>query len=201
MSEIRKRPRQERSKITYEAILVAATQLFGRLGYAGTTTNKVAERAGVSIGSYYQYFPDKDALLLALTERHLAEAMEMFERAFARLREDRPGLEGTVDLLLDVLVALHQSDPALHRILFDLTPRSRELVARLRALEARLGDAVGEELERLGVGGAHPRARGLLMVQGLEAQVHGAVLDPPDGLELEALVAEMKGLWLRSLRG
>ena len=71
MSTPRKRPRQQRSQATWAAILDAATQLFQRLGYAGTTTNRVAELAGVSIGSLYQYFPDKDALLLALAERHI----------------------------------------------------------------------------------------------------------------------------------
>lgn len=57
MSQPRKQPRQQRSRATWEAILDGAAQVFGQLGYAGTTTNKVAERAGVSIGSLYQYFP------------------------------------------------------------------------------------------------------------------------------------------------
>jgi AcrR family transcriptional regulator len=68
----RRRPVQTRSKQTVERILDAAAHVFGERGYAGTT-NHVAERAGVSIGSLYQYFPDKDALLVALHDRHLEQ--------------------------------------------------------------------------------------------------------------------------------
>jgi AcrR family transcriptional regulator len=63
---------QDRSKQTVERILAAAAHVFSERGYAATT-NQVAEAAGLSIGSLYQYFPDKDALLVALHGRHLEE--------------------------------------------------------------------------------------------------------------------------------
>jgi AcrR family transcriptional regulator len=68
----RRRPVQARSKHTVERILAAAAHVFSERGYAATT-NHVAEAAGLSIGSLYQYFPDKDALLVALHNRHLDE--------------------------------------------------------------------------------------------------------------------------------
>lgn len=67
----RKKPQQQRSQAMVEAILDAATESFCAGGFAGTTTNAIAERAGVSIGSFYQYFPNKLALLEALRERHV----------------------------------------------------------------------------------------------------------------------------------
>jgi AcrR family transcriptional regulator len=66
----RRSPVQDRARRTVERILDAAAHVFGERGYAATT-NDVAERAGVSIGSLYQYFRDKDALLVALHDRHL----------------------------------------------------------------------------------------------------------------------------------
>jgi AcrR family transcriptional regulator len=67
----RKRPQQRRSQATVEAILDAAAHLFCENGFSSATTNAIAERAGVSIGSCYQYFPNKRALLEALRERHI----------------------------------------------------------------------------------------------------------------------------------
>lgn len=65
----RRTPTQARAKFTHDAILSAAAQVLETAGEAGFTTNKVAERAGVSIGSLYQYFEHKDAILIALAER------------------------------------------------------------------------------------------------------------------------------------
>lgn len=200
MSQPRKQPRQQRSRATWEAIVDAAAQLFGQLGYAATTTNKVADLAGVSIGSLYQYFPDKDALLLALAERHLAEATEVLVEAFLAVQRDQPDLEGTLTQLIDAVVALHRRDPGTHRLLFELTPRTPEMARRLRDLEQQLAAAVTGELQRLGVAGPLPEARGLLLVQGVEAQIHGAVLHPPGDVAVERLVEEVRELWLRALR-
>jgi hypothetical protein len=66
MAKLRNAPRQRRSQATYDRALAAAARLFERLGYEKTTTNKVAEAAGISIGTLYHYIADKDALLLSL---------------------------------------------------------------------------------------------------------------------------------------
>jgi AcrR family transcriptional regulator len=70
----RRSPKQARSRATWDAILEAAAQILERHGPDGLTTNDVAERAGVSIGSLYQYFPDKEAILVAAARRELSGA-------------------------------------------------------------------------------------------------------------------------------
>ncbi|MGP4022502.1 TetR/AcrR family transcriptional regulator [Actinomadura sp. 3N407] len=69
----RKTPRQSRSAATDERILDAAARVFVEHGYAAGTTNRIAEAAGLSIGSLYQYFPNKDAILLQLARRHVEQ--------------------------------------------------------------------------------------------------------------------------------
>jgi AcrR family transcriptional regulator len=70
----RRKPRQARSRATWEAIVEAAAQILERDSAEGFTTGSVAERAGVSIGTLYQYFPDKQAILAAAAKRELVEA-------------------------------------------------------------------------------------------------------------------------------
>ena len=69
----RKQAKQARSHSTVQTILEGAAQVFEALGYEQTTTDKIAERAGVSVGSVYEYYPNKDSLLVALSYCHLAE--------------------------------------------------------------------------------------------------------------------------------
>jgi AcrR family transcriptional regulator len=70
----RRSPKQARPRATCDAILEAASQILERDGADGFNTNAVAERAGVSIGTLYQYFPDKTAILLAAAEREAVSA-------------------------------------------------------------------------------------------------------------------------------
>ena len=70
----RRRPRQARARATWDAIVEAAAQVLERDGLGGFNTSRVAERAGVSIGTLYQYFPDKQAILLAAAEREVSGA-------------------------------------------------------------------------------------------------------------------------------
>src|SRR5271163_4212783 len=113
--EPRKLPKQPRSEATVQAVLEAAAQVFERHGYAAGTTNRIAERAGVSIGTLYQYFADKDAILVALTEQHLQEGIAALGPLLADLVEDPPPVRAALQRLTDGLLVLHRRHPGLHR--------------------------------------------------------------------------------------
>ncbi|TPM37176.1 TetR/AcrR family transcriptional regulator [Mesorhizobium sp. B2-3-4] len=117
---MRKEPRQARSRATVETILEAGTRILSDEGWAGFTTNRVADLAGVSIGSLYQYFPDKLSLVDAIRRRHLDDCL-------AVMRESRAdGLSPVqfVANLVRAMVAAHGIHPGLHRVLLDEAPGS-----------------------------------------------------------------------------
>lgn len=111
--EPRKRPTQARSRATVAAIVEGAAQVFDKLGYAETTTDLVAQRAGVSIGSLYQYFPDKDAILVALFEHHIEHVDAQFAE-LAQMLEDRVPAQHVVRETVTRLFAMHRDQPRLH---------------------------------------------------------------------------------------
>ena len=124
----RKMPVQARSQATVDAILEDAARLLVTGTYDTFSTNRVAERAGVSVGSLYQYFPNKEALLSELMRRHVEELERDMERIMA----------GTADALADVVraiieanIAAHLLEPALHRALCEEVPRLGPLDARV----------------------------------------------------------------------
>jgi AcrR family transcriptional regulator len=119
---LRKPPRQQRARATVEYILEAATRVLAADGLAALTTNRVAEVAGVGIGSLYQYFPNKSALVAALIARAQDGLADEVERLVEAGAERPPGA-----LLHDLAaLAVHQQYA---------TPR---LAAALDAEEARL---------------------------------------------------------------
>ncbi|MDY0870670.1 TetR/AcrR family transcriptional regulator [Dongia rigui] len=115
---MRKEPSQSRSKATVEAIIEAATRILSVEGWAGFNTNKVAEAAGVSIGSLYQYFPSKLSLVEAIRRRHIEDCLGVMKRAG---KSGRPLAQFVADLVRD-LIAVHSLHPGLHRVLLDDAP-------------------------------------------------------------------------------
>ena len=130
----RKSPVQARSKKTVETLLDAAAQVFIERGFTGGTTNHIAARAGVSIGSLYQYFPNKDAIMVGLMERHLEEERKHLEERMRRLsgRADSPRklLHG----LIGTMVSDQVVDPRLHRVLIEAVLRSPAVIQRGREI-------------------------------------------------------------------
>lgn len=116
----RKRPRQARAQATVEAILEATAQLLSEVGYAKTTTNRIAERAGVSIGSLYEYFPNKDALLVALMEQVLDESFAAFAGTVERMRV--APLPAAARTIIDVLIESKRTRAPLIRALATSAP-------------------------------------------------------------------------------
>jgi AcrR family transcriptional regulator len=98
-----------------EAILEAAVDLFSSRGYARTSTNHIARRAGVSVGSLYQYFPNKDAVLTALLARHLEAVDSAISACIPQLRDPSIPLRDGIRRLLEQLREVHEADPRLSR--------------------------------------------------------------------------------------
>jgi AcrR family transcriptional regulator len=120
--EPRKTPVQTRATVSVESILEATLQVLLDVGQARLTTTRVAERAGVSVGTLYQYFPNKNALLKTVMERHLAEVSEAVEAACERLHGQPLAAmaEGVVRDFLQVKLGNLRKSMALYTFSYDL---------------------------------------------------------------------------------
>ncbi|NJR63840.1 MAG: TetR/AcrR family transcriptional regulator, partial [Cyanobacteria bacterium CRU_2_1] len=128
----RKQPKQDRSKMTVDAILTAAAHILTEDGYDTASTNRIAERAGVSIGSLYQYFPNKEAIMTALRERHIDEMAEIVEAAVNQTAQQP--IEVALHELVKACVAAHRIDPTLHQVLDEQVPRLNQSSAEAKII-------------------------------------------------------------------
>ena len=159
------------------AILTAAARVFATRGYAAGTTNHIAERAGISVGSLYEYFPSKDALLVALMEAHVHEGEAVLQRAAAEIAGASLSLAEIIRHLVRAMVELHGRDRELHRVLFEEAPLPRPLRALLADMEARITDRVELVLRsRPEVTVADPRLAAAIVVKTVEALTHNLVV-------------------------
>jgi AcrR family transcriptional regulator len=112
----RKNPVQARSAATVEALHTATVQVLTREGLSRCTTTRVAERAGMSVGSLYQYYPNRDALLAAVLERHLDSIAGAVDRACREYR-DKPIFE-MASALVTTFIAAKLRDPEKSKALY-----------------------------------------------------------------------------------
>jgi AcrR family transcriptional regulator len=113
---MRHRPQQARSQERVDLILDTAADLIAEIGYEAVTTNAIAERAGISIGSLYRYFPDKDAILRGLSVRHLEQVRMMYDEVFTEDLVHLP-LKMVIDSIVDPFVELQVACPEFKQIL------------------------------------------------------------------------------------
>lgn len=198
----RRTPVRERAAVTVDAIVDAAAQVFAQHGYAAGTPERIADRAGVSLGTVYEQFPDKDAILVALVERHLDDALAALTPLLTDLITQAPPIEDGVGRMMRALVALHRTHPALHRVLFEEAPRPEALRRRLDRTVASAVEAVNGYLD------ARPEVKvpdravaAQLVVQVAESVTHGLVLNPQGGADPEAYVRETERMLVRYLTG
>ncbi|NSC24005.1 TetR/AcrR family transcriptional regulator [Streptomyces albus subsp. chlorinus] len=173
----RKQPRQARAELTRQRILAAAAHVFAEHGYAAGTTNRIAAQARVSIGSLYQYYPNKDAILLELMTMHLDAGMDISRQQ----RDDElpDALEDIIRGQVRAAIHNHRHDPNLLRIMFEQTPRSPELLEKI-ARNEREHVAFAERLlarhPEVRVEDTHVAAR--LLVSTVERVVHHLIAEP-----------------------
>lgn len=192
----RKHPKQERSQITVQAILTATAHILTEKGYDQFTTNRVAELAGVSIGSLYQYFPNKESLLFALGAHHANEMAQVAQHSLENL-DDRTILE-VLQQVVRAAIAAHGVNPKLHRVLHEQVPRSEimrqiddaKMETMLRSFLAKRSDELKPQNLDLTV---------FIVGRMIKALVYGAIIDRPEflnGGELEQEMMTMLSLYL-----
>jgi AcrR family transcriptional regulator len=181
--DARKQPTQRRSAATVEAILEAAARILETTGLPGYTTNAVAQRAGVSVGSLYQYFPNRDALTAALIERESATLLEGVDAAASA-----PTCEAGLLGLVRAGVTHQMRRPALARVL-DFEERRLPLDER----DARVGERIHDALVRsLGLADAPRLSDPETAARDVFAIVHGMVDDAGERGETDAAALEAR---------
>jgi len=192
---------QERSRATVDALVEATARILVREGFDKASTNRIADLAGVSIGSLYQYFPSKEALVAAVIERHQREIMQTVRKELAEVIAQP--VEHAVRKLVAVAIEAHRVDPRLHRVLAEQIPRvgklerqeafSRENYALFKTYLERHRDEVRvADLDRAS----------FVCVTTIEALTHAAVLHHSlSGDAIEALTEDAARLIVGYLKG
>jgi AcrR family transcriptional regulator len=202
LTKPRKQASQDRSRATVDTLIEATARILVAEGFDRASTNRIARAAGVSVGSLYQYYPSKEALVAAVIERHNRDLMEQVRQAFAKAAGEP--LEEGVRTLVSAAIDAHRIDPALHCVLAEQTPR----VGALAEVEAFNRDYYGLLRTYLEDHKAELRAVDLdlaayVCVTTIEALTHTAVLHRPELLSDAAaasLVDEARRLVLGYLR-
>jgi AcrR family transcriptional regulator len=180
-----------------ETILEAAARVFVRSGYARSTTNRIAEAAGISVGSLYQYFPSKDAIAVELLRRYRETLVGLVHGHLESV--DDTTFESVVRALIGAVLRAEGIDPALHRVLIEQVLRTSargEIVGFEEKVEGLLAEAIrgakGRLFER------DPDTTAFVLVRAVLGVVHSAVVDRP-AVNGPALVEELTRLVVRFL--
>ena len=171
----RKKASQERSRATVDALVEATARILVREGFEKTSTNRIAEVAGVSVGSLYQYFPGKEALVAAVIDRHNEEIMALVRAALIEVAE--MPIEKAVRRLVTVAIEAHRIKPELHRVVAEQIPRAGKLDVEaynreIHALVRAYLDSRRKEMRKVDIDVAT-----FICVSAIEAVAHNVVLN------------------------
>ena len=194
----RKQPRQSRSRATVDTILEATARVLVKRGFDRLTTNAVAEAAGISIGSLYQYFPNKEALVAALIEKHVEEMNAAILSELARVAQ--LPMAQAVRAVIELTIEAHAIEPELHQVLTEQVPRVGRL-AKLRELDAicqrMVAGLLAARRDELAI--TDPDTAAFLLVTSIESITHRAALFAPERLRDPRLIDEACALVTRYL--
>jgi AcrR family transcriptional regulator len=177
----RKQASQARSRATVNALIEATARILVDEGFDKASTNRIAEVAGVSVGSLYQYFPGKEALLVAVAERHNRAIMDVVGRVLDEI-QSLP-IKDAVRRLVVVAIEAHRIDPDLHRVLAEQIPRAgalKEIDMAISEAHAAFRDYLHDRRDELPVIDVARAA--FVCATSIEALAHNAVLYRPDVL-------------------
>ncbi|UPK24262.1 TetR/AcrR family transcriptional regulator [Bradyrhizobium sp. 195] len=198
----RKNALQARSRATVDALVEATARILVRDGFEKASTNRIADVAGVSVGSLYQYFPSKEALIAAVIERHNEEIMGIVRAALTEAA-DLP-IDKAVRKLVTVAIEAHRINPKLHRVLAEQIPRTGQLKdveafnREVHTLVRTYLESRRKEMRKIDLDVAT-----FICVSAIEAVAHNTVLDHAEMLSekmVKVLVEETTRMVVGYLR-
>lgn len=183
----RKLPSQARSRATVDAIIQAATYILTKAGWAGLTTNAIAERAGVNISSLYQFFPNKEAVIAEVQRRHAAATRTELREVLARL-SGHPSLHEALTLIVERVVTEHRIAPAVHKAISEELPRTlRSLQEDQALLRAQFMSVLKPFMKNV----PDPELSLYMMGVAAHAIIHDAAAEHPELLDTPGFVREL----------
>lgn len=123
----RKTPQQARSRQTRRDILDAATHLLNRKPFGEVSTNHIAKKTGISIGTLYKYYPNKDAILADLSLAFMQQDAELFGRIFDGSSRSHQEKGALVDNLVEALMTVHRDDAQVRGVVYQNLERLKLL--------------------------------------------------------------------------
>jgi AcrR family transcriptional regulator len=185
---VRRSPTQRRAVATVDAVLDAVIRVLKREGFGALTTNRIAEVAGVSIGSVYQYFSNKRAIFAALHQRHI----EQIDRLIAStlVKHAASPLDELIGALIEAMVDAHTQDPELFALLASEVPHragsTQDFAARLHGVFRLAISSKAPDIEKRG-----DLDKAVFVVANLvDSLSHAAALRRPSGVSLAEAKAE-----------
>ncbi len=178
----RRKPKQLRARQTVQAVLDAVIRILKREGSAAATTNRIAEVAGVSIGSVYQYFPDKRAIYAALHQRHMEEIDRLVEKTL--VENATAPLRVLIRAMIEAMVDAHTTEPEFFQALQTQVLRradgTKDFAVRLHGAFRLAIASKAKELKR----GHDLDKITFIVTHMIDSLSHGVVLRRPPNLSL-----------------
>ena len=194
----RKKPQQARAQQTVHAILEATVQVLEREGPEAATTTRIAEVAGVSVGTLYQYFSHRDAIFDALQEREFSKALAMTQEILSEGNQLSSPRE-VVEQCVKGMLSLHTGHPGVHRVLAMEGLRTTK-ADRLQSFDMRVIAIVRHFLSITStVRRKNVDAAAFVAFQCVRAVMLARLLEPSPGLNDATMVEELVDLLMRYL--
>ena len=197
----RKVPRQKRAQVTVDVILEATAHVLRTIGYDALTTNKVADAAGVSVGSLYQYFPGKDALVMALMLQVSEKQQAGFLVALGSMA--KAPIADVIEAVVEALLQSHAADPRLSEVLMNQVPRVGELAEVMAYNEEKIAKPLHAFLasrrEDLVVDDL--RAATFVLTHSIPPLLQRLTMSRPSPEQRRAIFRELKGMLVGYLTG
>ncbi len=190
---VRRRPRQARSEITVDAIYEATAQIIEREGADRITTKRISEVSGFSIGTFYQYFHDRDSLLMAMAMAHRDRLIERLKTTLAESRDQ--SVREAISRLVAVSVAHARSNRKTLRVMMRAVTgkgRASRMQDGMRVLDEFVGRSLVQLAERDGLA-LSPTCR-FVLSRSLTCVIWSAVMEDSDlldGQEIEDQLRDM----------